>query len=1150
MTTFWRKFSSAVVMSLLLTGALLGGITGIVSGQTDAALVADEFDGDALRDVWRVFDPFAATGPPEAQATVTVADGYARLSVPAGTSHDLWANSNLAPRILQPAPNSNFGFEIKFDSIPTQRHQLQGLIAHVDEDTFLRLGTYHTGDELRVFAGYIAGGSGDVYVNDPISSSGSTIHLRVTRIDNNWVYSYSFDGDTWTEAMNEAIMINVTEVGFYAGNHNPSPAYTANADYFRVLDVASGGGLAVPDAPADLTTSLNGVDVTLNWAASPGAEAYSVERTLDNSTWEELGTPTDPTFTDITIACEQAASYRVRAVGSSSSLISGYSDTVSVVTSECGPPPPAPTNLRATLTDSTAVLDWDGESASYLVERSADGGSTWDRITVVEIATSHTDSRLGCDTEYRYRLQARGVDGQLSEYSGEASVQTGECTGSNTPLSDTFAPDTAPQDFWRFYDPYVALGNVDGLVELRMSGSNAEFIIPGLTSHDLWTSSSNRAPRLLQPVEDADFGYELKFETLPEQRIQMQGTIVQADDDTFLRMGMYYTGSGLNVIAAHIDGRDGNVFVNEELPAGLTPPVYLRVERFGDDWTYSYSFDNSDWTVAAEFNQPMAVTEVGFYGGNHDPAPSYFASVDYFINLNNPLVDNDEMVPPPPPPPSPPEIAVWYTDDDGAMHFGRLGNPQRFLNFMGNIVDEDGLEELYYTVDGGDPQPFRLGQDRRLVKFGDFNIEVDRTTLNPGTHELTITAVDVFGTETEQVVPFTYSDANAWPLPYEIDWASVTAIQDVAAVVDGNWILDTEQGGVRMDEWGYDRLIAIGDETWDIDYEATMEFTIYEAYSDIGIGIATGWQGHEGDESPRIEWPLEAIGWLRLFPDTPEVHIVTYPGDILATAPKPGLDFGQTYIIKVRTESVSAQNSRFSARIWTPGEPEPEAWDVSVEVPTRRGSALLIVHRTRMMVGDVTITPLNTLATPAEFSASTASDTEIEITWSAVPEATGYAIERSIDQETWELAGMVEGGETTSYIDSGLPCDSLFHYRMQAYRADDSRYSQYTRVTEEDTATCPALIPPEDLVIMDVASRSIEMSWVDNAATETEYRIERIAPGGRWTEVGAVAANSTAYDDRMFTCDTTYSYRVRAFRIRDEAFSEYSNEVEVTAPCE
>ncbi|MBK8946417.1 MAG: putative Ig domain-containing protein [Ignavibacteriae bacterium] len=74
--------------------------------------------------------------------------------------------------------------------------------------------------------------------------------------------------------------------------------------------------------------------------------------------------------------------------------------------------------------------------------------------------------------------------------------------------------------------------------------------------------------------------------------------------------------------------------------------------------------------------------------------------------------------------------------------------------------------------------------------------------------------------------------------------------------------------------------------------------------------------------------------------------------------------------------------------------------------------------------------------------------------------------------------------------------------------------------------------------------QSIEIKWVDNSKTETNYIIERKeGNSGSWSERGRVDANVVTYKDINLAPNTTYCYRVRAYNGNGSTYSGYSNEV-------
>jgi CSLREA domain-containing protein len=70
------------------------------------------------------------------------------------------------------------------------------------------------------------------------------------------------------------------------------------------------------------------------------------------------------------------------------------------------------------------------------------------------------------------------------------------------------------------------------------------------------------------------------------------------------------------------------------------------------------------------------------------------------------------------------------------------------------------------------------------------------------------------------------------------------------------------------------------------------------------------------------------------------------------------------------------------------------------------------------------------------------------------------------------------------------------------------------------------------------------LTWTDNSDDETGFEIWRAIGNGSFTLVDTVDPNSTSYDDQGLTCNTGYSYQVRAIKGVDQ--SEFSNTANVT----
>lgn len=71
---------------------------------------------------------------------------------------------------------------------------------------------------------------------------------------------------------------------------------------------------------------------------------------------------------------------------------------------------------------------------------------------------------------------------------------------------------------------------------------------------------------------------------------------------------------------------------------------------------------------------------------------------------------------------------------------------------------------------------------------------------------------------------------------------------------------------------------------------------------------------------------------------------------------------------------------------------------------------------------------------------------------------------------------------------------------------------------------------PSDLAASVVSSTRVDLSWVDNAKSETGFTIERkTGAAGTYAEVATIAANVTGFSNTGLTAGVDYYYRVRAF---------------------
>ncbi len=265
---------------------------------------------------------------------------------------------------------------------------------------------------------YRAGSTGTV-TSPEVDAIGPPRWLRITRVGNVFTGYDSFDGTNWIQRGTVTLsgLPNTILVGFAVTSHNAGVLSTAQFD-----NVSLTGPTAVPPpaAPTELSAvTISATRVELHWRDNAANETgFTVERSPDNFTFTALTTVgtniVDATDTSTTAATRYY--YRVYARGAGAN--SGYSNVVTVTTPTSTLAPAAPSNLTAVATSSARVdLRWNDNAANetgFTVERSTDNVSFTSVATLGADVTTALDLSVSAATTYYYRVYARGNGGNSS----------------------------------------------------------------------------------------------------------------------------------------------------------------------------------------------------------------------------------------------------------------------------------------------------------------------------------------------------------------------------------------------------------------------------------------------------------------------------------------------------------------------------------------------------------------------------------------------------------------------------------------------------------------------------------------------------------------------------------------------------------------
>ncbi|MCL2525813.1 MAG: fibronectin type III domain-containing protein, partial [Coriobacteriia bacterium] len=247
----------------------------------------------------------------------------------------------------------------------------------------------------------------------------------------------SDDGQTWSfEATVAADAMSYQATGLTTGTNYVFAVAAVNAVGTGPAAQTSVTPATTPSVPQNVTLMPGNGTVTLSWTApatNGGADISDYQVSVNGGPWMSLET----TATQATVSTETTTgpalqngtsySFSLRAInsvgaGAASDPLSATPRTV----------PDAPTNLSASIGDSTITLTWsapdsDGGSAITDYQVSSDGGSTW---TDVPMPGALSYSFTGLNNGQNYNLAVRAVNA-----AGSGAAATTSATPATVPAA-------------------------------------------------------------------------------------------------------------------------------------------------------------------------------------------------------------------------------------------------------------------------------------------------------------------------------------------------------------------------------------------------------------------------------------------------------------------------------------------------------------------------------------------------------------------------------------------------------------------------------------------------------------------------------------------------------------------------------------------
>jgi uncharacterized delta-60 repeat protein len=186
-----------------------------------------------------------------------------------------------------------------------------------------------------------------------------------------------------------------------------------------------------------------------------------------------------------------------------------------------------------------------------------------------------------------------------------------------------------------------------------------------------------------------------------------------------------------------------------------------------------------------------------------------------------------------------------------------------------------------------------------------------------------------------------------------------------------------------------------------------------------------------------------------------------------------------------------------------------------------------------------------TPAAPGSFAANRISEIQINLSWTdTTTDETGFKVDRCAGagcSDFAELASVAAG--STTYNNTGLTYGTTYTYRVRAYKTATCAWE----TTGGTASATTGIAAPSILTASSPNTTQVNLSWTDNTASETGFKIERCAGAGcsDFAEIATAGTNAATYQDTTACNSTGYSYRVRAYKT-GEWDSGYSNAASAT----
>jgi fibronectin type 3 domain-containing protein len=184
------------------------------------------------------------------------------------------------------------------------------------------------------------------------------------------------------------------------------------------------------------------------------------------------------------------------------------------------------------------------------------------------------------------------------------------------------------------------------------------------------------------------------------------------------------------------------------------------------------------------------------------------------------------------------------------------------------------------------------------------------------------------------------------------------------------------------------------------------------------------------------------------------------------------------------------------------------------------------------------VPPIPTGLTAGAGVAAVSGSSSVTLQWNASNFATSYSVQQATAPAgPWTT--IANGLSSASFTQTVQATGAIYYYRVNASNTTGTSGNSAVSSVQPTGPT------PSNLTATLSSSRRVRLNWTDRSSDEQGFRVEWLI-SGVWISMGQVPAGTTSLETSRLRRDSTYSFRVYAYRGLQN--TPYSNITTITVP--